>query len=75
MDHWEYVIRQDHLALTEEKPAFCSGAWGDAEVTAMLERVVSKRLRRKVALALINETPFPDELPSISKRVNAFFSR
>ena len=48
-DHWEQIVAQDHPELTEENLALAERLGSDAELAAMLRRVVRKH--RRVAAA------------------------
>jgi hypothetical protein len=55
-DHWEELLSEDHLELTEENLQFALEHGGDAELISMLRRVVRrKRWRNGLEVAL--DTP------------------
>ena len=44
-DHWERVIAEDHVALTEENLRFACEHGGDVKLIAMLRRSLKRRQR------------------------------
>jgi hypothetical protein len=63
-DHWEQVIGGDHLVLIEENLDFAREAGGDAELVAMLERVVRRRRRAASARDYVKNSALARLLPA-----------
>jgi hypothetical protein len=64
-DHWERVIMQDHLVLTEENLRFAQEHGGDAALISMLRRVVRRKRRRKNLERLLARSPFDRLRPAL----------
>lgn len=67
--HWEEVMQLDHFfVLTEENLQFARKYGTDAELTAMLERVVRRRRRRQGAVRFMENSPL-DQLLPLARRI------
>lgn len=64
--HWEAVMSKDHLAFTEENLQFAR-AHGDAQMVALIERVVRRRKRGTGARTLLENSPFAAFVPILSQ--------
>jgi hypothetical protein len=69
-DHWEQVIDGDHLVLIEENLDFARKTGGDAQLVAMLERVVRRRRRAASARDYVKNSPLAPLLPA-ARRIRA----
>jgi hypothetical protein len=64
-DHWERVMAQDHLVLTEENLRFAQEHGGDAALIAMLRRVIRSKRRRENLQRLLATSPFDRLRPAL----------
>jgi hypothetical protein len=55
--HWEQTVAHDHLVLTEENLEFAIQRGGDAELVAMLQRVVRRKHRRAGLRTFVLNSP------------------
>jgi hypothetical protein len=62
--HWERVMEQDHVALTEENLALAQEHGADPALIAMLTRVIARR-RRKDAVKAFTARPPLDRLQPV----------
>jgi hypothetical protein len=69
-DHWEQVIDGDHLVLIEENLDFARKTGGDAQLVAMLERVVRRRRRAASARDYVKNSALAPLLPA-ARRIRA----
>ena len=72
-DHWERVMEEDHLVLTEENLKFAQEHGGDAALIAMLRRVIRRKQRRQTLARLLAKSPF-DRLRHAVLRIRKFWS-
>jgi hypothetical protein len=63
-DHWERMMAQDHLTMTEDNLALAMERGADREILAMLRRVVRMRRRKQAMLQWIGNSPFERWLPA-----------
>jgi hypothetical protein len=72
-DHWERVMVEDHISLTEENLRFAQEHGGDAELIAMLRRVVRRKRRRESLKRLLAKSPL-DRLRPALLRMRKYWS-
>jgi hypothetical protein len=72
-DHWERVMMQDHLVLTDENLRFAQEHGGDAELISMLRRVIRRKRRRESLKRLLARSPF-DRLRPALRRTREYWS-
>jgi hypothetical protein len=64
-DHWERVMVEDHISLTEENLRFAQEHGGDAALIAMLKRVVRRKRRHENLRQLLARSPFDRLRPAL----------
>jgi hypothetical protein len=64
-DHWERVMMQDHLVLTDENLRFAQEHGGDVELISMLRRVIRRKRRRESLKRLLARSPFDRLRPAL----------
>jgi hypothetical protein len=63
-DHWETVIGADHPIFAEESLEFALERGGDAELIAMLQRVVERNRRNAGLTAVVRNSPLKNLRPA-----------
>ena len=63
--HWERVMGEDHLVLTEENLRFAEEQGADRELVTLLKRVAARKRRRESAKALLARPPLDRFAPAV----------
>jgi hypothetical protein len=72
--HWEETMNRDYLTMTEDNLAFAIERGADAEILAMLRRIVRRRRRRHALAQFITNSPLERLLP-LARRVSSYLDR
>jgi hypothetical protein len=75
MEHWERVMEEDHVALTEENLAFAREHGAERDLMAMLERVVRKKRRNEQLKKVLARPPLDRMRPAVSQAMKMWKTR
>jgi hypothetical protein len=73
-DHWEHIIGEDHLALTEENLQFAQERDAETALVAMLRAAVRRQRRREGAKTFVKNSALSPLMP-LARHVHAMRHR